>query len=70
MHHSVMVVKQLHEMNKKLKKKKRKIRREDKYRVLVELVTHCPISEESSIVVSIQIRADLINRIEKPETGN
>jgi len=66
MHHSVVVVEQLHEKNKKLKKK---IIREDKIGVL-ELVTHCPISEESSVVVSIQIRADLINRIEKPETGN
>lgn len=27
---------------------------------MIELGTHCPISEESSVIVTIQIRADLI----------
>jgi len=35
---------------------------------VLELITHCPISEESSVVVSIQIRADLITRTEKKKT--
>jgi hypothetical protein len=36
---------------------------------VIEYGTHCPISEESSVIVTIQIRADLIvEREEKTET--
>jgi len=38
---------------------------------MLELITHCPISEESSVLVSIQIRVDMITIIEKKiEIGN